>query len=303
MRVFVTGASGHIGSALVPELIEAGHEVVGLARSDAAAAAVARLGAEVRRGDIDDLDGLQQAAAEFDGVAYLAFKPLGEGDFAGSIASDLRAATAIGDALAGSGKPFVGTTATMLVSLAGVTGRPGTEQDAFPAGPRIDTENAVIALAERGVRSSIVRLAPLVHSTLDRHGFTPALIAIARATGVSAYVGDGSNRWPAVHTLDAAHLYRLALEQAPAGSRLHAVGDDGIAFREIAEVIGRHTDVPVKSIDPEEAAGQFTYLAPYAAIDNHMSSALTRRAVGWEPTHPGWVEDLNQGHYFGRPAA
>ena len=303
MRVFVTGASGHIGSALVPELIQAGHEVVGLARSDAAAEAVARLGAEVRRGDIDDLDCLRDAAAESDGVVHLAFKPLGEGDFAGAIDSDLRAATAIGEALAGSGKPFVGTSPTMLVSLAGVTGRPGTERDAFPAGPRIDAENAVIALAERGVRSSVVRLAPLVHSQLDRHGLTPGLIAIARATGVSAYVGDGSNRWAAVHTLDAAHLYRLALERAPGGSRLHAVAEDGIAFREIAEVIGRHLDVPAKSIDPAEVPGHFAYLAPFVAVDNHMSSTLTRQAVGWQPTCPGWVEDLNEGRYFGAPAA
>lgn len=298
MRVLVTGASGHIGSAVVPELLAAGHEVVGLARSDASAAAVAELGAEVTRGDLDDLDGLKQAAADADGVVHLAFKPLAGGDFLSAVSADLAAVNAFGEALAGTGKPFVGTTGTMLCALGGVTGRPGTELDAFPGGPRIDAENAVIAMAQRNVRSSIVRLAPLVHSTLDRHGFTLGLIGIARATGVSAYVGDGSNRWPAVHTLDAARLYRLALEHAPAGSRTHAAGDDGIPFREIAEAIGRRLDVPVKSLDPEEAAGHFTYLAPFVGLDNCVSTALTRQALGWEPTHPNWVEDLD--NYFSR---
>ena len=269
MRVFVTGASGHLGSALLPELLEAGHQVTGLARSDASAEAVARLGAEVRRGDI-----------------------------AGPVAADLAAVTAISEALAGSGKPFVGTTATMLCALGGVTGRPATEQDSFPGGPRVDAENAVIALAGSNVRSSIVRLAPLVHSTLDRHGFTPALIGIAQAKGVSAYVGDGSNRWPAVHTLDAARLYRLALEKAPAGSRLHAAGDAGIPFREIAEAIGRHLNVPVKSISAEEAGGHFTFLAPFVGLDNQVSTTLTRQALGWEPAQPNWIEVLGQ--YFDR---
>ncbi|MCO5973619.1 SDR family oxidoreductase [Actinoallomurus soli] len=298
MRVLVTGPSGHLGSALLPELLTAGHEVVGLARSDASAEAVTRLGAEVVRGDLDDLGGLRKAAATADAVAHLAFKPLAGGDFAGAIASDLAAVTAIGEALAGSGKPFVGTTATMMCALAGVSGRPATEEDAFPGGPRIDAENAVIALADHNVRSAIVRLAPLVHSTLDRTGFTRALIGIARAKGLSAYIGDGSNRWPAVHTRDAARLYRLALEKAPAGSRLHAAGDDGIAFRDIAEAIGRHLNVPVQPISAEDAPAHFTYLAPYVGVDNPVSTAITRRSLGWEPAHPSWIEDLDQGHYF-----
>lgn len=302
MRVLVTGASGHIGSALVPDLIAAGHDVVGLARSDAAAEVVAKLGAEVRRGDLDDLDGLKEAAAAADGAVHLAFKPLsGGGDFASSIAADFVALNALGEALAGSGKPLVSTAGTMMLALGGISGRPGTEEDSFPAGPRVDAENAVIGLAEHNVRSSVVRLAPLVHSTLDRHGFTPGLIGIARAKGVSAYVGDGANRWPAVHTLDAARLYRLALEKAPAGSRLHAAGDLGIPFREIAEAIGRHLDLPVKSIDPEQAAGHFTYLAPFVGLDNPVSTAHTRQALGWEPTHPTWTEDLD--NYFNRNSA
>jgi nucleoside-diphosphate-sugar epimerase len=165
--------------------------------------------------------------------------------------------------------------------------------DAFPGGPRIDAENAVIGMAERNVRSSVVRLSPLVHSTLDRHGFTPGLIGIARAKGVSAYIGEGLNRWPAVHTRDAARLYRLALEKAPAGSRLHAAGDEGIPFREIAEAIGRRLNVPVKSLDADEAAGHFTHLAPFVGLDNPVSTAVTRHALGWEPTHPNWVDDLD----------
>lgn len=297
MRVFVTGASGHIGSALLPELVNAGHEVVGLARSDSAAEAVSALGAQVQRGDLDDLDAVREAVGSADGVVHLAFKPLSGGGFEEAIAADLRAVTAISEALAGTGKPFVSTSGTMLVSLAGVRGRAGTEEDAFPAGPRIDAENTVIGSAGSGVRSAVVRLAPLVHSSLDAHGFTPGLIAIARAKGVSAYVGDGDNRWPAVHTLDAANLFRLALEKAPAGTRLHAVAEESMTFRDIAEAIGRRLDLPVKSIDAEEANAHFAYLAPFVGVDNHVSSALTRQVVGWEPKHPTWAEDLGADHY------
>lgn len=300
MRVFVTGASGHIGSAVVPELLSAGHQVVGLARSDASAAALEAAGAEVRRGDLDDLEGLQEGAATADGVIHLAYNHdwMRSGDFQAAVDLDLRAVTALGAGLEGSDKPFVGTSGTAMLAVAGITDRPGTERDALDGGPRIDAENHVIALAQSGVRSSVVRLPPLVHSTLDHHGFGPTLIGIAREKGVSGYVGDGLNRWPAVHTLDAAHLYRLALESAPAGTRLHAVDDDGVPFREIAEVIGRMLGVPTAAIAPEAAGEQFSFLAPFVSVDNPASADLTRELLGWAPTHPGLVEDLEDGHYF-----
>jgi nucleoside-diphosphate-sugar epimerase len=297
MRVFVTGASGHVGSALVPELLKAGHQVVGLARSDASAEALDAAGAEVRRGDLDDLDGLRDAASGADGVVHLAFKHdlMVTGEYAAAAAADLAAVRAMADGLAGSGKPFVGTSGTMMV--AGL-GRTGTEDDTLPGGPRVDTENLVVALAERGIRSSVVRLTPTVHSSLDRHGFIPIVIAAAREAGRSAYIGDGANRWPAVHTLDAAHLYRLALEKAPAGSRLHAVDDEGVPFRLIAETVGRHLDVPVESIPAEQAEAHFGWLAGIAAADNPATSARTRALLGWAPAEPGLIADLDLGHYF-----
>jgi len=252
MRVFVTGASGHIGSAVIPELLGAGHEVVGLARSDASATAVEALGADVHRGSLDDLDSLRAAAAASDGVIHLAFKheEMNAGDLDGPLGADLSAIDAIGEALADTGKPFVGTSGTIPLAFGGVEGV-GTEADVLPAGPRIDAENAVIALSERGVRSSVVRLPPLVHSELDRTGYTPALISFARQKGEAGYPGDGANRWAAAHSLDVAHLYRLALEGAPAGSRLHAVADEGLPFREIAGVIGANLGVPVVSIEED----------------------------------------------------
>ena len=299
MQVFVTGASGHIASALIPELIGAGHEVVGLARSDASAAAVEALGAKAHRGSIDDLGSLREAAAASDGVIHLAFKyqEAQAGDLAAAIAADLRAKEAMGDALAGTGKPFVGVSGTIALVLGGLTGT-ATEADTPGTGPQADGENAVITLAGRGIRSSVVRPAPTVHSSLDHRGFVPALIGIARAQGCAGYVADGSNRWPAVHTLDAARLFRLALESAPAGSRLHAVAEEGIPFREIAEAIGRQLGVPAVSVPPEEAAGYFGSLALFAGVDNPASSALTRQLLGWQPEHPGLLDDLAQGHYF-----
>jgi nucleoside-diphosphate-sugar epimerase len=300
MRVFVTGASGHIGSALVPELLAAGHQVVGLARSDTSAAALRDAGAEVRRGDLDDLDGLREAVADADGAIHLAFKheAMFSGDALGAVRADMSAIEAIGAALEGSGKPFVGTSGTLMLSFAGITGRPGTEEDVMQEGGRIDAENTMVALAGRGVRSAVIRLPPVVHSTLDHTGFAPTLIGIAREQGVSGYVADGSNRWPSVHTLDAARAYRLALEASPAGSRLHAVAEEGVPFRDIAEAIGRKLGLPSASIAAEDAAEHFSFLGAFVSLDNPASSERTRRLLGWEPSHRGLIEDLDQGHYF-----
>jgi len=239
---------------------------------------------------------LRDAAAASDGVIHLAFKHDFD-DFAGAAETDLRAVEAMGEALVGSDRPFVITSGTLLLALIG-QGGVGTEQDTLPGGPRVDSENAVIALAERGVRSSVIRLAPLVHSNLDHHGFAHHLINTARDTGVSGYIGDGSNRWPGIHTLDAARMYRLALENAPAGTRLHGVADEGVPFRDIAGVIGRHLNVPTASIAAEDA-GHFGFLALFASLDNPTSNALTQKVLDWQPERPGLIEDLDEGHYFG----
>src|SRR3984957_17720139 len=297
MRVFVTGATGHIGSALVSELLQAGHQVTGLARSDKSAAPLAAMGADAHRGDIDDLDGLRAAAAAADGVIHLAYRHDFDNDFMAAADADLRAVKAIGEVLAGSDRPLVNTSGPVF--LPGVVqGRAATEQDTMPAGPRIDSENATIALADRGVRSSVVRLSPLVHSNLDHHGFAHRLIGTAREKGVAAYIGDGSNRWPAVHTLDAAHLYRLALEDASAGTRLHGVADEGGPLPESAGGIRRHLGVPFVSISPEAAPDHFGFLGFFAGLDNPTSSTLTRKELDWQPERPGLLEDLDEGHYF-----
>jgi nucleoside-diphosphate-sugar epimerase len=280
---------------VVPELLQAGHQVTGLARSDSGAAALAAMGADVQQGDLDDLEGLQAAAAASDGVIHLAFKHNFD-DFLGSVEADRRAVEAMGEALVGSDRPFVGTSGTLMVAF--VEGRLANEEDTLPAGPRIDAENAAIALAQRGVRSSVIRLAPLVHSDLDHHGFTHHIIDCARRAGVSAYIGDGANRWPGLHTLDAARLYRLALESAPAGSRLHGVADEGVPFREIAEVIGRRLDLPTKGITPEEAPEHFGFLAAFAGLDDATSSERTQKILDWHPEHKGLLADLEDGHYF-----
>ena len=292
MRVFVTGASGHIASAVIPELLAGGHTVTGLARSDRAAAAVRSLGADVRRGDLDDLDALSTAAGEADGVIHLAFKhdEQNKGDLAAAAAADLRAIEAMGVALHGSGKAFVGTCATGALALAGFEGQL-TENDTRPAGPRVDAENTVIALAENGVRTSVIRLPPTTHSH-GGYGFVSGLIEIARATGVAGYLGEGQNRWPSVHTSDVGRLYRLALESAKPGSRLHAVAEEGIALRDIATEISSHLDVPVASLAAEDAQEHFGHLSMFVALDNPTSSLVTRQTLNWTPTGPGLLADL-----------
>ena len=297
MRVFVTGATGFIGSAVVQDLLAGGHQVVGLARSDKSAEALTALGVEVHRGSLQDPDSLRSGAAGADGVIHTAyihdFSPTANP--AAAAQADGDAIAALGDALAGTGKPLV-----VAAGLPAVAGRAVTEEDAVeenPAWPRV-SERAVLAFADRGVRASVVRMPPSVHGAGD-YAFVPALIGIARQQGLSAYVGDGANTWPAVHRLDAAHLFRLAVESAPAGARLNGVGDQGVPFRDIAAVIGKHLDVPVKSITAEEAPANFGTFALFAQLNAQASSTGTQRLLGWEPVHPGLIADLDEGHYFG----
>jgi nucleoside-diphosphate-sugar epimerase len=298
MHVFVTGASGHIGSLVVRELLDHGHAVTGLARSDASADALTAVGAQIVRGTLDDLDVLAGTAAAADGVIHLAFKH-DFGDYAAAATADLRAVEAMGAALAGSGKPFVNTSGTAMLAI-GSSGELGTEETAVdPSGARVASENAALTLAERGVRASVIRLAPTVHGPTDLHGFVPALIENARKTGQSLYIGDGTNRWPAVHNLDAARLYRLAVESAPAGSVLHGAADEGVPFREIAQTIGDQLGVPVAGVTPEQALGQLGFVGWVASLDNPTSSVLTQELLGWTPQHPSLLDDLKAGHYFG----
>ncbi|KWX78527.1 3-beta hydroxysteroid dehydrogenase [Paenibacillus riograndensis] len=280
MHVFVTGATGYVGSAVVRELISAGHTVTGLCRSEEKAAGLKTAGAEALYGTLDDPDTLRSGAAAADGVIHLAFTN-DFSDFDGALALDLRAVEVMGAALEGSGKPFITT--------------------AHANGQTVD--QTVLAMAERGIRTSIVMLAPSVHGQGDK-GFVPMMINIARAKGFAAYIGDGTNRWPAVHRLDAAVLYRLALESAPAGSRLLGAGDEGISLREIAAVIGRQLNVPAVSIPPEEAAAHFGFLGTIASFDitglynTRQASLATRELLGWKPVQPGLIADLEEGHYF-----
>jgi nucleoside-diphosphate-sugar epimerase len=303
MRVFVTGASGHIGSAVVAELLGAGHQVVGLARSEKSAEKIRASGADVLRGDLDDLAGLAAAARSADGVIHLGYKhDLAFGGtpdgFQEAARHDDRVVRAMGEVLVGTGKPFVNTSGTAQLALFGGIARTGTEEDVVPGGPRVDGENAVIALGRGGVRSSVVRLPPTVHGSLDHHGFIPMFVAAARKNGAAVYVGDGANVWPAVHTLDAARLYRLALESAPAGTRLHGVADEGVAFRAIAEAIGKGLGLPARSVTAEEAPQYLGGMAHFAQVNNPTSSARTRALLKWEPTHAGLLADLAERHYF-----
>ena len=305
MRVFVTGASGWIGSAVVPELIGAGHQVTGLARSDASAAALTAAGAQVHRGTLDDLDSLRSAAAAADGVIHLAFKHdlAFTGDFQGAADADRRAVETFGDALAGSDRPLVIASGTLGVA----PGQVATERDGHGdpdpavaamagAGPltRHATAEFVLSLADRGIRSSVVRLPPTNHGDGD-NGFMATIVGVARDKGVSGYIGDGASRWPAVHVKDAANLYRLAVEQAPARAVLNAVGDEGVPVREIAEAIGRHLNLPARPLPAEEFDGMFARLL---STDMAASSTITQKLLCWKPAHPGLIEDIEQGHYF-----
>jgi nucleoside-diphosphate-sugar epimerase len=294
MRVFLTGATGFIGSAIVQELIGAGHTVLGLARSDAGAASLAAGGAQVHRGDIEDLDSLKTGAVASDGVIHTAFNH-DFSKFAANCEADKRAIEALGSALAGSDRPLVVTSGTGMGSV--VPGEPATEDNFNPNHPipRVASELAAASVAATGVRVLVVRL-PQVHDPFKQGLVTP-LIAVAREKGVSAYVGDGLNRWPAVHRLDAARLYRLVLEKGVAGARYHAVAEEGVPAREIAEAIGRGLKIPVVSKSPEEAAAHFGWLAMFAGLDLQASSALTQHRLDWHPTGPGLIADLDQMRY------
>jgi nucleoside-diphosphate-sugar epimerase len=304
MRIFVTGASGWIGSAVVQELLAAGHQVAGLARSDAATARIEAAGATAVRGDLDDPECLANAAADSDGVVHLAFQHeiAWSGNFAAAGEADRRAVEAMGAALAGTERPFV--LASGVIGLA--IGRTATESDglipdamtrANPAGVRAATALLALSLRGVGIRSSIVRYAPTVHGDGD-HGFISALITIAREHGAAGYVDDGANRWPAVHRSDAARVTRRAVESAPGGSVIHAVGEDGIAYRQIAEAISRHLGIPTISIPRDQAVEHFGFLGHFVGIDTPTSSAITRDLLNWEPTGPGLIADLDEGHYF-----
>jgi nucleoside-diphosphate-sugar epimerase len=295
MRVFVTGSTGFIGSALVPELINAGHEVLGLARSDAGAQSLIAAGAEVHRGNLEDLESLRSGAAKSDGVIHTAF----DHDFSKFVANcekDRRAIGALGSALIGSDRPLLITSGTGMGAAA--PGQPATEDHFDPKhpNPRAASEIAGAAELARGVNVVVLRLSQ-IHNTFKQGLITPA-IDVARAKGVSAYIGDGLNRWPAAHVLDTARLYRLALEKRAAGARYNAVAEEGVTVREIAEVIGRGLNVPVVSISAEQAASHFGWLAPFAGWDLPASSALTQKRLGWHPTGPGLIADLEQMRYF-----
>ena len=301
MRVFVTGATGWIGSAVVPELVEAGHDVLGLARSDDALRKLESVGAQAVRGSLDDLDVLAAAAVESDGVIHLAFKheQAFAGEFAVATAADRAAIDVLGGALENSDRPLViasGFSGHSSGALATETDAPRTDS---VAAERMLGEQQVLALAARGVRSVSVRLAPTVHGDGDG-GFLATLVQIARERGVSAYIGEGSNHWPAVHRFDAARLFRLAFESAPAGSVLHGVADEGVTMHKIAGAIGQHLDLPIASIPRREANEHFGWLAGLLELDIVASSDITRRLVGWIPPNPGLLDDLALGHYFPR---
>jgi nucleoside-diphosphate-sugar epimerase len=292
MKVFVTGATGFIGSAIVQELVSAGHQVLGLARSDAGAKSLIAAGADVHRGDLEDLESLRRGAAMSDGVIHTAFIH-DFSKFKENCEIDRRTIEALGSALEGSGRPLIVTSGT---GIAGHTlGRLATEQDAPYTGPgavpRVASEGAATSVAARGARVCVVRL-PQLHNP-EKQGLVTYAIAVAREKGLSAYVGDGTNRWPAVHRLDAAHLYRLVLEKGSAGARYHAVAEEGVSFRDIAQAIGRRLNVPVVSKSREQAAGHFGWLGAFVTMDNPTSSAISRRLLGWQPEGPRLIADID----------
>jgi nucleoside-diphosphate-sugar epimerase len=310
MRIFVTGASGWIGSAVVPELISAGHQVIGLARSDSSALTLESTGVEVARGSLDDLDLLRDVARASDGVIHLAFKhdEAFSGDFQGAADADRRVVEAFGEALAGSERPLLIASGTLGLA----PGRVAIEDDGrepamagklVSGGPetRLGTAQFTISLTAEKLRPCVVRLPPTCHGEGDG-GFMAILVGIARATGVSGYLGDGSSRWPAAHRLDVAHLFKLALEGAPPGSILHAVAEEGVTIGQIAAAIGRNLDLPVAAIAADQAAAHFGFLAGFLGLDSPASSERTRALLEWQPTHPTLIEDLDQGHYFSKGA-
>jgi nucleoside-diphosphate-sugar epimerase len=296
MRIFVTGATGFIGSAVVQDLLRAGHQVVGLARSDTAARALAAAGASVHRGSLEDVESLRSGAADSDGVIHTGFNH-DFSRFTENCEIDRRAIEALGSALVGSDRPLIVTSGVGLlpqVQMVTEVSSPSRQN------PRVASEDSAHSVADRGVRVSIVRLAPSVHGEGD-HGFVPILITFARETGVSAYIENGSNRWPAVHRLDAAHLFRLAVEKGATGACYHGVAEEEIVFRQIADVIGGHLNVPVISKSTGQAAAHFKWFAHFAALDVPASSARTRELLGWRPTQAGLLEDIDRPSYFSEP--
>ncbi len=304
MKIFVTGASGWIGSAVVPELLNGGHQVIGLARSEESAQLLKASGVEVRRGDLDDIDALKTAAANSDGVIHLAFKHdlAFSGNFQGATDADRKAVEAFAEVLKGTDKPLViasGLLGLKPGELFNENDGHGAEVDLNAQGPasRYATAEFVLSLASQGVRSSIVRLSPTNHGNGD-NGFMKTIVQIARDKGVAGYLGDGSNRWPAVHRLDSAHLFKLAIENAPAGTTLHAAAEEGVSMRDIAEVISRKLHIPVSSISQETAGEHFSWMAGFIGLDSPASSKITRDLMKWEPKQVGLLEDLEQDHYY-----